>query len=185
MNVSSPEFNDWTVEAALPEDTEKIARMHSESFKKAYLKEDDEDHNKQVIDEATQFLTPERMQLRSELLAHSLEHSDKHFYQVALHDDGEVIGLIYGTKREAVQEIEALYVDEAYFGAGVGRALVESYIDWADSDKPIELGVYKENERAKRFYRKMGFEALNDDRQSFYPFMPETTMKRKADNEQQ
>lgn len=170
----------WAVEVAIPEDAQKIAELHSKSFEKAYLKEGDNEHNQKVIEEAARFLSPQRLQLRTELLAHSLDNSDKHFYHIAMRDDGTPIGLIYGTKLDSVQEIEALYVDENYYGAGVAQALVEAYIDWADDQLPIELGVYKENERAKKFYTKMGFEALNDERHSYYEFLPETTMQRKG-----
>ncbi len=172
---------DWMVEPALPEDAEKIAKLHSESFLKTYLNLNDDERNQQVIDEATRFLSSDRIQLRADLLAHSLENSDIHFYQIAMRDDGEPIGLIYGNKLDGVQEIEALYVDENYYGAGVGKALVEEFIDWSDPDKPIELGVHKDNERAKKFYIKMGFKAINDNRHSFYEFIPETTMKRTGD----
>jgi GNAT superfamily N-acetyltransferase len=171
---------DWMIEQAIPEDAARIAKLHSESFKKAYLTEDDEEYNQKIIELATEFLTPERIQLRAELLAHALESPGQHFYHVAMRDDSQPIGLIYGTKLDGIQEIEALYVDENYFGAGVGKALVDQYIEWADPGKPIELGVHIRNERAKRFYMKMGFEALNDDRKSFFEAIPETTMIRKG-----
>ena len=181
MAYSEQNSLDWMVEQAIPEDVQKIALLHSESFQRAYLKEGDDEHNQQVISEATDFLSPERLQLRAELVETALNNPEVHFYHVAMRDDGQPIGLIYGTKEEDVQEIQALYVDENYYGSGVGKALVEEFIEWSDPTKPIELGVHRENERAKKFYTKMGFEALNDQRHSYYEFLPETTMKRKGD----
>ena len=181
MSQLEPVYQDWMVEQALPEDAENIARMHSESFRKTYLKDGDEAHNEKVIAEATRFITPSELPKRVNLLIHVQQNPDKHFHEIAMHDNGQVIGMIYGTKLDGVQEIEALYVDENFHGAGVAQALVTSFIEWSDKDKPIELGVYKENERAKRFYAKMGFEALNDNRSSFYDFIQETTMKREGD----
>ena len=175
---------DWMIEQAVPEDAGKIAILHSESFKKAYLTEHDDEYNEKIINLATQFVTPDRIMARTELLAHSLGAPDKHFYHIAMRDDSRPIGLIYGTKTQEKQEIEALYVDENYFGAGLGQALVDRFIEWADPTKPIELGVHKDNERAKRFYIKMGFEALNDDRQSYFEEIPETTMLRQPQNTQ-
>ena len=176
----SPLLPEWTIEQALTEDAADIAALHSESFLKTYVNLSGEEHNEAIIEEATNFVSPERIQLRAELVGESLKAPDRHFYHIALHDNGKPIGMIYGTKLEGVQEIEALYVDENYHGAGIGKALVEEYIQWADPTKPIELGVHKENERAKRFYIKMGFEAMNDDRHSYYEFLPETTMIRKG-----
>jgi len=179
----SPLLPEWMIEQALPEDAADIAALHSKSFRKAYLDLLGEEHNEAIIKEATKFVSPERIQLRAEFVDMSLKFPDKHFYQIALRDDGTPIGMLYGTKLDNVQEIEALYVDENYYGAGVGKALVEEYIAWADPTKPIELGVHRENERAKKFYIKMGFEALNDNRHSHYEFLPETTMIRKGNQQ--
>jgi GNAT superfamily N-acetyltransferase len=175
---------DWMIEQAIPEDAEKIATLHSGSFRSAYLDFANEERSQKIIKEATEFLTPKRIQLRAELLNHALNLPETYFYQVAQRDDSQPIGLVYGTKLDGVQEIEALYVDENYFGAGVGKALVAQFIEWADPTKPIELGVYKHNERAKKFYVKMGFEATNDNRQSHYEFIPETTMIRQPQTTQ-
>ncbi|MFZ1250775.1 MAG: GNAT family N-acetyltransferase [Candidatus Microsaccharimonas sp.] len=175
--------NDWMVEQALPEDAKKIAEMHSNSFQKAYLKPGDESHNAIVIEAATAFLTPARLEKRAELLAHSLEHPETDFYQIIMDDDGKAAGLIYGVKLDKIQEIEALYVDEKYHGSGVAQALVEAYVEWADPTRPIELGVVVDNDRAKKFYKKMGFEALSDKRPAFYSFLPETTMERKGNQQ--
>jgi ribosomal protein S18 acetylase RimI-like enzyme len=182
MSRNSPLIPKWTIEQAIPEDAANIAALHSESFTKTYLNLMGEEHNEAIIDEATKFVSPERIQMRADLLDQALKFPDVHFYDIAMRDDGIPIGLIYGTKLDGIQEIEALYVDENYHGAGVGKALVEEFIEWADPTKPIELGVHRENERAKKFYIKMGFEALNDDRHSYYEFLPETTMIRKGEN---
>lgn len=166
----------WMIEQAVPEDAEAIARMHGESFKAAYLLPGEDEHNAKVIEEATAFVSPGRIQARMALINQAMENPDRQYYHIAMSDEGAPIGLIYGTKSPTLQEIEALYVDQNYFGAGVGAALVEGFVEWADSDRPIELGVVKFNERAQRFYTKMGFQALGDDRVSYYPFLPETTM---------
>lgn len=168
----------WMIEQPVPEYAAKIARVHGESFKTAYLRPGDEDHNAKVIAEATDFVTSERLEKRMELIKASMDNPQKEFFQIAMSDESEVLGFIYGFKAEEKQEILALYVDEQYFGGGVGRALVDAFIEWSDKDRPIELGVVKDNERAKRFYSKMGFRGLNDDRESHYDFLPETTMVR-------
>lgn len=45
----------------------------------------------------------------------------------------------------------SLYVDKAWHGQGVGGALMQKVIEWADPEEPVELGVVIYNERAKAF----------------------------------
>jgi len=188
MSPNSPLIPEWTIEQAIPEDAAQTAEFHSESFRRTYLKpneehdEEIEKYNQQVIKGATAYVSAERIQDRADLIDKALKEPDIHFYYLATRDNDQPIGLIYGykDKEKDTQEIVALYVDEKYQKKGIGTALVKEFIEWADPAKPIELGVYKENERAKRFYAKMGFEALNDNRKSYIEYLPETTMIRKG-----
>jgi len=172
-NVSQE--SDWLVEQAIPEDAEALAYMHGESFKDTYLN-DDETHNAQVLAEAAAFVTPERLQQRIELIHHALTHSDKEFYVTVNNDHGIPAGFLYGYKDADTQELSALYVSKAYHGTGVAQALTTQFIDWCDRDKPIEVGVVIDNERAQRFYQKIGFHATGTAHESFYPFLEETKM---------
>jgi len=133
----SPLLPEWTIEQALSEDAAGIAVFHSESFRKTYLKVDDEVHNLRVIEEATNFVTPERIELRAKLIDESLLHPDIHFYHIAMREDDQPIGLIYGTKEVDKQEIYALYVDKRYHRKGIGKTLVQEFIQWADPNRPI------------------------------------------------
>lgn len=49
---------------------------------------------------------------------------------------------------------------QAYWGKGLGTALIEALLDTARSMEyeQIELGVYRENARAIRLYERMGFQ---------------------------
>ena len=188
MSHNSPLIPEWTIEQAIPEDAAQTAEFHSESFQGTYVKPNKnhepeiEEHNRQVVEKATELVSQDRIQKRADFIDKAAQEPETHFYYLATRENNQPIGLIYGEidKEKDTQEIVALYVDEKYHGTGVAQALVNAFIEWADPTKPIELGVYKENERAKRFYAKMGFEALNDDRHSHYEFLPETTMIRKG-----
>ncbi len=56
-------------------------------------------------------------------------------------------------------EIERIYVLEAFKGIGAGRFMIEKTVEIAQSLglDYIWLGVWAENEKAIRFYEKMGF----------------------------
>ncbi len=65
------------------------------------------------------------------------------------------------TARPAV-EISKLYVLPGHHGAGVSAALMEAIVERAIERRRagLWLGVNQQNERARRFYRKHGFEVV-------------------------
>jgi RimJ/RimL family protein N-acetyltransferase len=175
-NMTATSEHNWTIRQPTIEDAETLASMHAESFRFAYLRGDDSERDIDVLAEAAEFVTPERLEQRRLLIEQVEKDPETELYQMAVNQEGQCIGLVYGFKEDDMQELSALYVDEAYFGAGVAQALVGVFKKWCDPDLRVELGVVEDNERAKRFYAKMGFEALGDKRESYYPFLQETTM---------
>lgn len=121
--------------------------------------------------------SPEQMQKRRERLlgAQSLAW-------IAMDASGAVIGCVepYSDKR-GVQHVGSLYTSKEWHGRGVGSALMQKVIDWADPKKPIELGVATYNERAKAFYRKWGFVEVPDSESLYDDKIPEIKMVRKGD----
>jgi ribosomal protein S18 acetylase RimI-like enzyme len=60
-----------------------------------------------------------------------------------LHDDGHV-------------HIVGVYVAPEHRGAGLAEALMRAAVAWA-GDREVRLDVHENNERAARFYRRLGF----------------------------
>jgi ribosomal protein S18 acetylase RimI-like enzyme len=60
-------------------------------------------------------------------------------------------------------EIERIYVLEAYHGKKVGQLLIDKALDEAQKTtcSYVWLGVWENNHRAVRFYRKNGFEKFD------------------------
>lgn len=73
------------------------------------------------------------------------------------------------------RELSILYIDEAWFGSGLGRALVQSLL----GEEPASVWVAEDNARARRFYEKLGFAADGarevDER---WPALPDIRMVR-------
>lgn len=67
-----------------------------------------------------------------------------------------------GTNALAPAEVQRLYVDRAWHGRQVGKALIEACTAQARAwhCDVLWLGVWEENARAIAFYRKMGFAAV-------------------------
>ncbi|WP_106815312.1 GNAT family N-acetyltransferase [Microbacterium timonense] len=68
--------------------------------------------------------------------------------------DGRVAGFLAGSVGEDGGEITWIYVDPDLYRRGVGRALVEHFLERADA--PVELEVLDGN-TARGFYETLGF----------------------------
>ena len=82
---------------------------------------------------------------------------------------GYVLGGPCGLPHEEVTpecgEIVKLYVSESEFGSGLAHDLMRTAMDWLlkeNSDRKIWLGVYSDNIRAIKFYRKFGFNHVGE-----------------------
>jgi GNAT superfamily N-acetyltransferase len=86
---------------------------------------------------------------------------------VAERDDGSVLGAAYAEQlqdyftREMHGHLGILMVADHAEGVGVGRALMSAIEQWA-RDKGyrfLTLNVFAANERARRFYEHVGYQA--------------------------
>ncbi len=99
-----------------------------------------------------------------------LAASGHSFLFVAEYGD-ETVGFISGELREGSPtfrprtwaSVDDVFVDPGHRNLGVGRALIESVRTWAKERGAdgISLQVAAANERARKFYRKMGFREIS------------------------
>lgn len=61
-------------------------------------------------------------------------------------------------------ELERLYILPEYFGRGVGEALMRACLHEAKQQdyESVWLGVWEHNDRARAFYRKLGFRDVGE-----------------------
>jgi ribosomal protein S18 acetylase RimI-like enzyme len=72
-------------------------------------------------------------------------------------DGGKIIGFSSGIKRENFNELTAFYILPSYQGQGTGKMLAKLILEWLGEDKKIVVNVVEYNEKAKFFYKKLGF----------------------------
>ena len=61
-----------------------------------------------------------------------------------------------------------MYVEEAARGTGLAAAMVEALLEHARGQvEQVMLSVMLDNERARHFYEKMGFETYGLERRAF------------------
>lgn len=140
------------VRAAQPEDALPIATIHVEAWQIAY--------RGIVPDEYLRALSVE------ERVAAWRKHLEaKESPTWVAEDGGAALGWISAARSRddgalgSTGEIWAIYVDPRHWGKGVGRALINTAeeelrrLGFTD----VTLWVFKDNERASRFYRSVGF----------------------------
>ena len=74
--------------------------------------------------------------------------------------DGAAIGLVAGYRTDDdVRHLVSMWVDPAHRGSGAAARLVEAVCRWAvdDGGRVMSLWVADGNDRARRFYERLGF----------------------------
>lgn len=146
---ASPAF---TVDVPRLEDAAALARIHVRGWEVAYghLLAGEQWFGQEAIRRRTaqwtRWLTP------------STGGADDGTYRVGRDAEGAVTGLAASwpprdPQPVAPRELSVLYIDEAWFGTGLGRALAEAILEGG----PASVWVAEENPRARRFYEKLGF----------------------------
>ncbi len=95
-------------------------------------------------------------------LAAERSHGREHSTFFAL-DSDRVVGLVGGHRSDDGAEIDlvSMWTDPAERWRGIGTALVEAVIEWADGD-PVSLWVTRGNDSAYRLYERCGFVETGD-----------------------
>lgn len=150
-----------TIETATPFDATKLAQLAEITFRDAFARLNNKDDFEIYV---ARSFTPEK--IRSEI-------SDKNnifFIAKFPGQPDEWAGyakLSHGTPPGCVIngpaiELSRLYCRQEHLGLGIGKALVESCIDYARKEnfKAMWLGSWKENHRGNAFYTKMNFKIV-------------------------
>ncbi|MCF6378577.1 GNAT family N-acetyltransferase [Nocardioides KLBMP 9356] len=78
--------------------------------------------------------------------------------------DGVRAGRLRVVRRRDLVEIAGLQLLPERQSQGVGRTVVETIVQQARADRlPVELGVEKDNPRARAFWERCGFDYVGED----------------------
>lgn len=70
---------------------------------------------------------------------------------------GQIVGFCHSTREQGINRIRSIYILPEHQGKGIGSQLLRQAIDWLGRKQDIMLEVVAYNERAIRFYQKLGF----------------------------
>jgi RimJ/RimL family protein N-acetyltransferase len=151
-----------TVRPAEPADAAGIAAVHVRSWQPAYAG-----------------LLPERVLASLDVERRTAEwqtalgpHSHLHAWVATTGDD--VVGFVSmgpaqdeDADRRTLQ-IYAIYLDAGMWGQGAARELMRTALAEVPPRTPVTLWVFAENERARHFYRRHGFQPDGTERTQDY-----------------
>lgn len=153
-------MSDFTVRAAVPDDAAGIAGTRVRSWQRVY--------RGIVPDDVLDGLDPDASDGFRRMLD---QPTGDHGAVVAADRDGVVIAFaLFGPYRidpangggrphPTEGEVYAIYAEPAHWGRGVGAAIMEATLRElsARGRHPVRLWVLRANERARRFYERVGF----------------------------
>jgi ribosomal protein S18 acetylase RimI-like enzyme len=174
MNHHEIEIRPTTID-----DIPKMRIMHARSWRDTYPNEEHGVSKEWVEERTARWLTPEALE-DSRVRFGPVYNDPRHFHRIAL-KDGQVVGIVHGSKNDKGQHLEAIYIDKELYGTGLAKRLMEQVLEWFDRSLPIALEAVTYNERAKAFYRKYGFEEKTGSEHLFAEKMPVIVMERKGE----
>lgn len=81
--------------------------------------------------------------------------------QIILDNEGHEIGLLDVREDDDLIYIKSILIDHSAQGKGIGTQILTKIIQQsAESNKKIELQVYKINEKARKLYERLGFKII-------------------------
>lgn len=170
----------WSIEIPKPTDAKAIALFQADLWEQTYSRPGE--NNILVVQDANAFLQTHRVARRKENINKIHRGESAEYMRIARAKtemgNRAIAALLYGAKEEnGHQELWTLYVHSEFHGKGLAQEITEGFIRWCDNDKPIDVGVDKQNHKAQRFYAKMGFKDTGTGR-SFNSYITEKIMRR-------
>lgn len=148
-------MSDFTIVRPTQDDRDGLIAMQAQSWIDAYPNDDYGISLEYIEDYVQGFSTPAGQAKRLGYIRESYENDD-YYLRIAKDKAGKVVGFV-DARRGQPPELNGLYIDKSAYGSGLAMDLAEPALQWLDKKRDIKLTVLAYNERAQRFYRKLGF----------------------------
>ncbi len=83
--------------------------------------------------------------------------TDSDILLVAKDEDDKIVGCCFAERQDSLNRIEAVYVTEDFQGTGLAQKLYSEAFKFLNSENSTTLDVFSLNEKAIKFYKKLGF----------------------------
>lgn len=145
----------YTIERPKITDALELATMHNQSWIETYPNDAHGITQEYIENRVANRLSKEGLERRESGIQLSYD-SPTYFLRIAKNDSGKIVGFIDGHIEDGKYWLGGLYTLKSTHGTGLAQLLWGAYLPWTEGND-IVLTVVSYNERAKAFYKKLGF----------------------------
>lgn len=145
----------YTIEQPKIADALELAKVHNQSWLETYPNDEFGISRDYIENRVSSRLSEEGLKRRKSAIQLSYD-TPTYFLRIARDKSGRIVGFIDGNLKDGEYWLDGLYTLGDTFGTGLGKLLWEAYLPWTDNNDVL-LTVASYNERAKVFYKKLGF----------------------------
>ena len=142
-----------TIEKAVPADAEAWCRIRKECWLDVYPNKEHDITKEDIL--LKDFDSEEKIQMWRDSFANQ---TDCRYYSAKT--CGKVVGMCLSYPDQPICEIGAIYIDLNYQHQGIGTKLISQAMSDFDQTKKVNLKVVSYNEKAIKFYQKLGFKIV-------------------------
>jgi len=146
----------YRIEQPTAVDALKLAKLHNQSWIETYPNDEYGISKSYIEERVANRLSEEGIKRRKAAIQQSYD-DPTYFLRIAKNELGEIVGFIDGHLKEGEYWLDGLYTLMSTHGTGLGKLLWDTYLPWTNN-KVVLLTVAIYNDRARAFYRKLGFE---------------------------
>ncbi len=139
---------------ATPDDVRGIINVLYKTWLDTYPNEELNITREAIEESYKEVLTEENIQKRIE----SAKNIPANQKRIIAKVDGQVVGCSIMVRNEDNTQLKTIYVLPEFQGQGIGKALWNEQIKFADPDKDIIVHLATYHQDAIEFYKKIGFE---------------------------
>lgn len=148
----------YIIEKPVLTDALELARMHNQSWYETYPDESQGITLEYIKELIEQRVSEKGIKARTRAIQLSYD-KPTYFLRIARDESGKIVGFIDGHDLGDRYLLDGLYTLKETHGTGLGVQLWETFLSFTNG-KAILLTVVSYNERAKSFYKKLGFEEM-------------------------
>jgi len=148
---------DYIIRKIEPEDVLALHKVYFLGWLDTYPNKEFNIAAEDIVYKYEQRLAPEKIAETKEKIAQTKNNELK----LLLEDKGEVIALCNVAKNEEYNQLQAIYVLPEYHRRGIGSIIWQEAEKFLDPKKKTIVHVASYNDRAIKFYEKLGFKSAN------------------------
>lgn len=151
------EITDYKIRKIKPDDVLKLHRVYLSAWLDTYPNEEFNITTEDIIYKYEQRLAPDKIEESKEKITQTKENELK----LLLEYNGDVVALCNVAIEKDYNHLQAIYVLPEYQRMGIGGLIWSEAEKFLDPYKKIIVHVVSYNDKAIKFYEKLGFKSTN------------------------